>query len=592
MHNDITRQQDKPVISELHMPRPIKKLVFNGGGARGVGMPGVYYALTTTFSATDKKATIWDGIETIAGTSVGSITGALFCVGPDNDDLQTEIFNQNLLNILGIGQHIIKVNMSLVPLKNFLNNYLKKHFEKYLLSENRELTNELVELKSNLKDTNYLVTFADLNSMRQCCPDKFKNLVVTSTTANNSNMDLVLYDYKKTPEFSIAEACMASSALPFIFQPVIFNGRRQLDGGCGEPLPSECFPDEDSNETDRHQERLLFVFGPGPSFLGRIWQKTLFGPPEPELFFDIASENAPASGIKIDIDNDNKLINYTVYPKNISGSVNFSLLNIPENMVLTKDNFQPFKAVFYTELNRKSQIPSILGDYAPIWLLDRLGMCIQFFLGFPLYIATLFESLCQRLRSLYAFNTVILHTTLTGNAFEEGEKTKRTVAATYYLDTINYLVLYGHAYEAHESFYISIVDEYTSIYKILMNTLKAPKDRHLSDYNNFYANFLNNSNYTYRKMYEIIKDDVENDPYSWRAFALTCAVELHLGHKTRANIAQEIAQRAQQKSCAWGSFFARKNNAPLDTESTTSGHTPSPDVVRMRSLDGHLLNAT
>ena len=50
----------------------IKELVFNAGGAKGVGMPGVYYAL--------KNTSIWPNIETIAGSSVGAITATLFAV--------------------------------------------------------------------------------------------------------------------------------------------------------------------------------------------------------------------------------------------------------------------------------------------------------------------------------------------------------------------------------------------------------------------------------------------------------------------------------------------------------------------------------
>ena len=78
--------------------RQIKELVFNGGGARGVGMPGVYYALKRT---TDSEGvSIFDNIETLAGTSVGSLTAAIFSVGPECDELKEDVFDQNILKTL------------------------------------------------------------------------------------------------------------------------------------------------------------------------------------------------------------------------------------------------------------------------------------------------------------------------------------------------------------------------------------------------------------------------------------------------------------------------------------------------------------
>ena len=84
----------------------IKELVFNGGGARGVGMPGVYYALKNS-NAWEKEGVIWDGIETLAGASVGALTAGMFSVGPDFDDFNEEIINKNPIEILGIEKDIL-----------------------------------------------------------------------------------------------------------------------------------------------------------------------------------------------------------------------------------------------------------------------------------------------------------------------------------------------------------------------------------------------------------------------------------------------------------------------------------------------------
>ena len=160
---------------------PIKELVFNGGGARGVGMLGVYYALSTTTNST--KSSIFDGIETIAGTSVGSLMACVFSVGPTCDELKKDIGDQNLLNILEIERAFIPINLSLEPLIIFINKYLAKHIKAYLESLDMTSMPELIALLSNIQNEGYRIKFDDLRQLNMYNPKKFKNLIVTSTSS-------------------------------------------------------------------------------------------------------------------------------------------------------------------------------------------------------------------------------------------------------------------------------------------------------------------------------------------------------------------------------------------------------------------------
>lgn len=556
--------------------REIKELVFNGGGARGVGMPGVYYALKTTIDS--KNSSILDSIETIAGTSVGSLTAAVFSVGPECDELKRDIFDQNLLNILEIERAFLPIYLSLEPLKIFINNYLQKHIKKYLQEQNAATTLgvELLTLLSNLDNESYQITFKDLQALNLYNPKKFKNLIITSTSSNNGIAELNLYDCYKTPLCSIAEACAASSAIPPNFKPVQLNGKYHFDGGCSEPLPSEHFPDKNSlNDTyssDRQSERLLFVFGPGPSMLGQIWQKTLHGSPNPELVFldsneeiqlkqlslqSLTTTNAPRE-IYIWIDQNSKKVFY-ISPTSpaVLHHFSFSELNINDNENFNtnlaadknefyRSKFTPYLVNFYTKLVHRNHLNSILGNLSPIWLLNYLSGFIKLLLGFPIYIASLFESLCHRLKTFYSLNTVVLHSNLAGHSFQQAEKTKRTIVATYYLDTMNHLALYNYANPKEQDFYLNIVDYYLMIYQTSLTATNVQTNW----YTDRYSNEKNP-----RVLYEMIKEDVTENPASSRAMALTWAVELHLGQITQEKILIEINEKSQSECKTYSSFF-------------------------------------
>jgi len=132
------------------------------------------------------------------------------------------------------------------------------------------------------------------------------------------------------------------------------------------------------------------------------------------------------------------------------------------------------------------------------------------------------------------------------HSFQQAEKTKRTIVATYYLDTMNHLALYNYANVKEQEHYLNIVDYYLMIYQtsLTATTVRA----------NWYTNKYNNEKNP-RILYEMIKEDATENPMSSRAMALTWAVELYLGQITPDEILKELNEKAQSKCKTYNSFF-------------------------------------
>ena len=76
------------MLTSLAYGQPYKYLVLKGGGIRGIAYAGALKVLE------EKKIT--DGIEKVAGTSVGAITGALFSIGYTADQIEEIMYSQDI----------------------------------------------------------------------------------------------------------------------------------------------------------------------------------------------------------------------------------------------------------------------------------------------------------------------------------------------------------------------------------------------------------------------------------------------------------------------------------------------------------------
>lgn len=165
-------------------PSPRVGLVLSSGGARGLAHAGVIQVLEE------------EGIPitAVAGCSMGSYVGALWCAGLDGAALEQrgrEIKDRAALKALM--DYVIPPSAGLIH-----GNLIRKHLERDLQAKN----------------------FADLNLP----------MVVIATDLDR--LTPTVFD-----SGPVSTAVHASSAIPGVCTPVHLDGRRYCDGGVSEPLP-------------------------------------------------------------------------------------------------------------------------------------------------------------------------------------------------------------------------------------------------------------------------------------------------------------------------------------------------------------------
>jgi NTE family protein len=171
-------------IEEKKLPKIA--LVLGGGGARGFAHIGVLKVIQ------EERIPV----SLVIGTSVGSIAGALFCVGASLENIQNDIKDFDVGNIS---------NFSSISLLEML---LADHL----------LSNKKLEKFINARIGD--VTFNQLQIPLVC--------IAT---------DLITGERILLREGSVAFAARASSTVPGIFQPVEYNQRYLIDGGLSENIP-------------------------------------------------------------------------------------------------------------------------------------------------------------------------------------------------------------------------------------------------------------------------------------------------------------------------------------------------------------------
>ena len=403
----------------------ISELVFNGGGAKGAGMPGVYFALS--------MCNKWDNIDAIAGTSVGSLSAALFSVSPNLSKFAEFIDKTNFNNELNISYTFFPLYMRQDRLKTFVNDFLKKEIMNFLKSNE---SSDIKDLKDNVNSPDYKITFHDMQVLNNHDPKKFKQLTFVSVKTNPP--EKIIHNATNSPKMAICDACAASCSLPYVFEKCIVDNEHHLDGGLRDPLPSECFND---NSEAKQKARLIFVFGSGPFSSSNLWKHALENSPKVNFEcvedFDTKTEVNNIL-IQYKLDNAKKQLLYKKSGLNQVFSIDYADLDLDENA--TKDNMHGKLLDFCKILKKRNHIPYLFGYYNPIWILDFIAPLINYIIGFPVLIISLFEDIAQRLQTYYQKNTVCLDSgSIEPIYFYKAEKFKSTLCAIYFLDTLLHL---------------------------------------------------------------------------------------------------------------------------------------------------------
>jgi NTE family protein len=204
-------------------------LVCEGGGVRGIGLVG----------AVDALAAASYRFPRVAGTSAGAIVASLVAA--------LQVAGQSLARLVEL--------MRSIDYRKFLDRNLIGHVPliggelSLLVSDGVYRGAYLERLLTGLLGDLGVRTFGDLRTGEE--PEQFAwSLVVTASDLSRRRLVRIPWDldsYGIDPDdFSVARAVHASSAIPFVFEPVRVRGATWVDGGLLSSFPVELFDRPDA----------------------------------------------------------------------------------------------------------------------------------------------------------------------------------------------------------------------------------------------------------------------------------------------------------------------------------------------------------
>lgn len=195
----------------------IKHLVISGGGPLGLRYLGALEKL--------EKEAFWkfEEIESIYGTSIGSIIGAFICLKYDWETLNKYIIERPW-------HDAFKVNAKQI----FDSYYNKGLFDK-------KLAEIIFKPLLQAKDLNINITLKEFY--------EYSKIDFHIFTFELNKFETVEISHKTHPDLYLLEALTMSSALPGIFMPTIIDNKCYVDGGvmCNYPL-NQCLRDHTNKD--------------------------------------------------------------------------------------------------------------------------------------------------------------------------------------------------------------------------------------------------------------------------------------------------------------------------------------------------------
>lgn len=157
-------------------------LVLGSGGARGIAHIGVIKALE------EKNI----NVDIVTGTSIGAFIGGLYAKGMNSSEMEKVVKSIDMLTLAKI--------------------FIPKLFASGLI-DNKRVFDFIKELTGDVKIENLNIPFACVST------------------------DIITGEEVIINKGNLAEAVMASIAIPNLLQPFFYNGRFLIDGGLCNPLP-------------------------------------------------------------------------------------------------------------------------------------------------------------------------------------------------------------------------------------------------------------------------------------------------------------------------------------------------------------------
>lgn len=187
--------------------------IFEGGGTKGIYSLGILKYLFRT----DNPFVDLNKVFIFGGTSVGSYIAAALSLGYDLEELERFMDKLSISELID-PWYYFPITISRLLKSGYM--YESKGRKKILDNIFMQIIDRIkTDLKLDIKYTD--ITFSHLKTLITEYPGKYKNLVVNAVDLNNSEQIFfsTLNDYSN--ELSIYDALMASSAIPFVFEPTI-----------------------------------------------------------------------------------------------------------------------------------------------------------------------------------------------------------------------------------------------------------------------------------------------------------------------------------------------------------------------------------
>lgn len=171
---------------------PVKNLVFEGAGLRGIAYCGVVGELES------KK--IMESVEKVGGTSSGAIVALMISLGYSGKEMQ-EIIAHTSFKKFNDGNYFFAGGVN--RLKKYFGWYRGARFEKWI---GRIINN---------KTANTDITFAEMHQRG------FKDIYITGTCLNKQ--ELVIFSYETYPKMKVKDAIRISVSIPLYFEAVFID---------------------------------------------------------------------------------------------------------------------------------------------------------------------------------------------------------------------------------------------------------------------------------------------------------------------------------------------------------------------------------
>jgi NTE family protein len=185
-------------MCNYHLNTDYDTIVISGGSTSGICLLGQLFRLNLDYTK----------IRNFSGTSIGAVISFLLCIGYSPFEILTQIKN-NL--------PVFRQVFGLKPTNIML---MVTHKSLYSIKLIKEMINQMIIAKLG-----FIPTFGQLNKNFLCC------------SFNYCKMRVEYFSTISTPDMDTSTALLLSCAIPFVFEPVLYNKDIYIDGGIIDNFP-------------------------------------------------------------------------------------------------------------------------------------------------------------------------------------------------------------------------------------------------------------------------------------------------------------------------------------------------------------------